>query len=237
MVKVQGNKMYYSLLFIFLTVLFVFCLATILNRYICKPISNNPANQGSIDGRAARSSAPYNRNAADSAVSLLHTGDLVLRNGIDMTSDLLRQMNQTNKTYSHCGLVIMEHGYPFVYHSIGGEDNPDARLRRDSANFFFSPCNNLRFGIARFDVNDSIKERMKKIVWAYYRQRIPFDMDFDLKTDDKLYCAEFVYKTMNRATGDSLYILPTKVLGYTFAGIDNLFINRHTTIIWQVKFK
>ncbi len=237
MTYLSGRNMYRSLLIISLVILLIFSFVTI--AYLCHWTGGTKkmANQGTIDDRTSRNNDPWNKHAVDTAATILQTGDLVLRDGIDVTSDLLRQMNQTDKTYSHCGLVVVENGYPFVYHSIGGEDNPDARMRRDSASFFFSPYNNFRFGIARYAISDAVKERVKKIIWTSYKQHIRFDMDFDLKTDDKLYCAEFVYKTMNKATGDNQFILPTKVMGYTFVGTDNLFVNPHTRMIWQVKFK
>src|SRR5205823_1030742 len=103
-----------------------------------------------------------------------------------------------NKTYSHSGIVVIEDGKPYVYHSIGGEDNPDAVLRRDPASFFFSPLNNFGFGIARYDMADSTIGKLKGIVKQYYKEKIKFDLDFDLKTDDRLYCAEFVYKAVRR---------------------------------------
>jgi len=232
----QGAKKSTNSVSIVKPALFAF-VATIAVYFYQHRSSTRTANQDIIDKRTQSGNDPWNKHAVDTALTLLKTGDLVLRNGIDATSDLLRQMNQTDKTYSHCGLVIIEHGYPFVYHSIGGEDNPDASLRRDSASFFFSPYNNLNFGIARYDIDSAVKEKMKEIVWTYYREKVKFDMDFDLKTDDRLYCAEFVYKTMNKATGDTNYIRPTYIMGHTFTGTDNLFVNPHAHMVWQVKFK
>lgn len=237
MTKKTGNIAFRHILFISITAIFFFCLVIIIYNQIHKNPVKQFANQATINTRIRSNTNMWNRHAVDSAIGLLQTGDLVMRNGIDVTSELLRQMNQTNKTYSHCGLVVVENGYPFVYHSIGGEDNPDAKLRRDSASFFFSPYNNFRFGIARYDISNSVKDQMKNIVWDYYKKGVCFDMDFDLKTDDKLYCAEFVYKTMKRATGNDTFITPTKILNYTFVGIDDLFINPHARLIWQVKFK
>lgn len=179
----------------------------------------------------------YNNNAIDSAISLLRSGYLVLRTGLGADSYLLFQMNQKDKTYSHCGIVFIEHGYPFVYHSIGGEDNPDERLRRDSASFFFSPIHNAGLAVVRYDYDSACINKLRQVVYGYYKERRKFDMKFDLKTDDKLYCAEFVYKAVNAATGDSTYIKPTSVLGYTFVGTDNLFVNPHAHMIWQIKYK
>jgi hypothetical protein len=203
----------------------------------CASPNRPPVNQEVKDNMAARRNNSWNRHAVDSGISLLHSGDIVMRTGIDVSSYLLSQMNQTNKTYSHCGIVMIENGYPFIYHSIGGEDNPNACLRRDSAVFFFSPYNNMGFGIARYDMQPAAIEKLGTISRQFYREKRKFDMDFDLKTDDRLYCAEFVYKAVIAATGDSSYIIPTSVLGYHFVGVDNLFINPHAQVIWQVKFK
>jgi hypothetical protein len=191
--------------------------------------------EGMVSGR--QSANTYNNQIVDSAVSLLRSGNIVLRMGTGADSYLLSQMNRKNKDYSHCGIVMMENGYPFVYHSIGGEDNPDERLRRDSANFFFSPAHNTGIAIVRYDYDNAAIARLRGIVAAYYNARPKFDMKFDLKTDDKLYCSEFVCKALNRAMSNDSYIKVTSVLGYKFVGTDDLFINPHAYIFWQKKFK
>ncbi len=179
----------------------------------------------------------YNAQVADSAVTLLHTGDIVVRTGLGADSYILTQMNLKDKTYSHCGIVLVEHGYPFVYHSIGGELNPDERLKRDSARHFFSPEQNLGIGIFRYNYPESRMDTLQKTVRAYYKQRPRFDMKFDLQTDSCLYCAEFIYKAVNKAMADTGYISTSFALGHRFVGIDNLFLNPHASTIWQVRYK
>lgn len=184
-----------------------------------------------------RQENPVNLHLVDSGIHMLHTGDMVLRTGADATSYMLCQMNRSNKTYSHCGLVSVENGYPFVYHCIGGEDNPNELLRRDSAGFFFSPTNNLGIGIVRFSLTDTQKFNLTSIAREYYSQGIKFDMDFDMQTDDKLYCAEFIYKAMQKVTHDSTYFAMTHFLGHTYVGVDNLFENPHAKRICEMRFK
>ncbi len=173
----------------------------------------------------------------DSCIALMRTGDLLLRTGRDMTSRIFREMNQVDKTYSHAGLVVVENGYPFVYHSIGGEDNPDERLRRDSASFFISSVFNTGFGIARYQLSDSAINQLVSSVYQKFEMRPLFDMDFDLSTDDKLYCSEFVYKVMLEVTGDTGYIPRTSLLGHNFVGIDNLFMNPNAILVCELKYK
>jgi len=184
-----------------------------------------------------RMSNPANLKAVDSGVTMLHSGDLVMRTGADIISYMLSQMNQVNKTYSHSGLVIVEHGYPFVYHCIGGEDNPDEKLRRDSACFFLSPAGNMGFGIARFDADSTHLNKLIQVVRKIYKKGPKFDLDFNLQTNDKLYCAEFVYKAVDEAMEDSTYIIPTTKNGFTFVGVDNLYCNSHTHLVCQIEYK
>ena len=191
----------------------------------------------SVNIIAQKNTALSNKKIVDTAVSLLRPGYLVLRMGLGADSRILAQMGRKNKSYSHCGIVMIENGYPFVYHSIGGEDNPDARLRRDSAKFFFSPLHNTALAIVRYELTNNQLDELGKIVRSYYRQRPKFDMKFDLKTDDKLYCAEFVYKAVNKAVKDTTYISTTTAAGYRFVGIDDLFVNPHAHIVWQSAFK
>ena len=181
--------------------------------------------------------AAYNEHVIDTAVSLLKSGYLILRTGIGADSYILSQMNLHDKTYSHCGIVMIENGKPYIYHSIGGEDNPDERLRRDEARFFCSPQHNLGLAIVSYDLDSTQVSALHKVVEDYYRLRPKFDMKFDLTTDDQLYCAEFVYKAMNKTMKDTAYIKTNTLYGHRYVGVDNLFINPHAHIIWKTKFK
>ncbi len=198
---------------------------------------HQPVNSKLVEKINLRKNNPWNRQVVDSSVTLLKTGDIVLRRGNDITSYMLCQLNASNKTYSHCGIVLVENGYPFVYHSIGGEDNPDQELRRDSASVWLSAARNEEYGVVRLDMPDSNLVNLCSWTRYYYKLRKKFDMHFDINTDDRFYCAEFVYKTINKAMKDSAYIKPVTVMGYTFVGIDNLFLNRHARFICQIRFK
>ncbi len=199
--------------------------------------SKTPATASTPDPAIVRAKNTWNKHIVDTAVSLLRTGYIVLRRGLGADSYMLAEMNRRNKTYSHCGIVMVEQGYPFIYHSIGGEDNPDERLRRDSANFFFSPRHNTHLAVIRYSLDTEQVSSLKQVVADYYQQRPRFDMKFDLTTDDKLYCSEFIYKAVNKAVGDTAYIGTSMLLKRRQVGIDDLFMNSHASMVWEVKFK
>jgi hypothetical protein len=180
---------------------------------------------------------PVNIHMIDSGIHMLQQGDIVVRTGNDITSTMFLKMNQTDKTYSHCGIVMMENGYPFIYHSIGGEDNPDETLRRDSASFWFSPRHNMGFGILRFNFTSAQADSLKHIVRQYYAAKKKFDLNFDLRDDCKLYCAEFVYNAINYAMADTGFIKTTRWMGKEYVAIDNFTLNPNAHLICQVRYK
>ncbi|MEO6833105.1 MAG: hypothetical protein ABI378_11350 [Chitinophagaceae bacterium] len=189
------------------------------------------------DYQPHRQDNPKNFKAIDSAIKFLRNGDIALRTGADVISVMLRGMNQQDKTYSHCGIVMIEDGCPFVYHSIGGEDNPDSHLQRDSATHFFSPISNERLGIARLPLTPVQIDSLHAIVRRYYAAGTPFDMDFDLKTNDKLYCAEFVYKSVEEAINDTSYFSTSEVLNRRYVAVDNITDKRHAKMVCDVQYK
>lgn len=221
-----------------LALLIIICYLGILSLTTWHVSKNNTtALKAELNNKETANNAIDNKRTLDTTVSLLRSGDIVLRAGSDAFSHLLSLMNTRDKTFSHCGIVILENGYPFVYHSIGGEDNPDERLRSDSACFFLSPAHSIIIGVVRYNrLGDSIKA-LTEIVNIFYKSRPKFDLDFDLRTDDKLYCSEFVYKAVNKAMGDTGFIKTTTAYGHTYVAIDDLFLNSHATLIWKVAYK
>lgn len=192
---------------------------------------------GPYQGKATPTRPPDNTlthpRIIDSAISLLQTGDVVFRMGIGAQSTLLAHLNRTDRGFSHCGIVVRQRGYPYVYHSIGGEDNPDARLRKDSAHRFFSPRQSTALAIARYPLDTSV---VSDIITRYYRNRPKFDLSFSMATDDELYCTEFVYKVLREASGDSSYIPTSELRGTQYVGTDNLYLNDHARLVWRVRF-
>lgn len=184
-----------------------------------------------------RTQNPANRQLIDSCTALLKTGDLVVRRGDDMTSYMLSKLNLKDKTYSHCGIAVIENGQTVVYHCIGGEDNPDEKMKRETAQQWFSPANNHAFAVYRYDIADIAVQRLVEEVYLFYNRKVMFDMDFDLETDDRLYCSEMVYKCLRAATLDMQYVPAQQSYGRKIVGVDDLYLNGHATQVCQARFK
>jgi len=179
------------------------------------------------------------RNAplVDSMLQLLQEGDILLRRGSGPDSYMLSQMNKTDKTYSHCGLVHFINSKPYVYHCIGGEDNPDQKMRLEPATQFCTPMYNKGIGLARMTLQPTQLAQLMTISAGIYATKPLFDLSFDLNTDTQLYCSEFVYKAVLQATGDAQFIPLSQGMGRNYVGIDDLYHNAHTALIWKATFK
>ncbi len=179
----------------------------------------------------------YNYSLVDNTKKLIHNGDIIFRNGTDEVSRAARTMNRADTSYSHCGLVFIENDTVFVYHALGGSYNPSQKLRRDPIDSFCTPKDHDRFALYRYNMNNVMIEKLATTVSGYYKAGLRFDLYFNFFSDDKMYCSEFVFKSLNKAYGGSLnkYIRTDKA-PYGIA-IDDIFLNEHSKPVKRVEFK
>lgn len=174
--------------------------------------------------------------AMDTLKKFIETGDLITRTGNDFTSQSLRTLNQRNNTYSHCGIALVKADSVIVYHALGGEWNPDQKILKQSLQEFIDPVSNNKIGLFRFNLPDSLKQRWTKFAAQYYQKQITFDMDFDLKTDDKMYCAEYVYKCFMAADAGLKFNI-SNINNFKFIGVDDLFLHADCKPIYEIKYR
>jgi len=172
-------------------------------------------------------------NEAIPSYDSLKSGDLILRHGRGIISDAFMQLSIKDKKYSHSGIIHKEGKKIFVYHAIGGEDNPNSKLRKDLLIDFCNPRYVHSFAIYRFDLNETKEKILDSLATTFYESGIVFDLKFDLSTDTAMYCTEFVYKLLQRASNQKDYIITNKVNGITYVPIDNLYLNIHCSFIYS----
>jgi hypothetical protein len=143
--------------------------------------------------------------------SRLKEGDLVVRMNRDPSSRFIKYFNHKDKSYSHSGIVLFEHGYPYVYHIIDGEENPDKKMRKDSLKHFCNPRRNVAYGIYRYNMSADEISKLKNIVHEWYDNGLRFDSLFSLQSDDRMYCSEMISKAVVTATNKRIIIEPIEL--------------------------
>jgi hypothetical protein len=106
---------------------------------------------------------------------------------------------------------LFEHGYPYVYHIIDGEENPDKKLRKDSLSHFCNPRKNVAYGIYRYNMSADEISKLKDIVHEWYACGLRFDSLFSLQSDDRMYCSEMISKAVTEATGKRIFFEQTQL--------------------------
>lgn len=170
------------------------------------------------------------------ALDSIHTGDMITRTGNDFTSTCLRKFCQTDDSYSHCGIASIENGKVYVYHALGGEFNPDQKLLRESFESFVAPAANRGFGIFRANLPKQAEERLMTFARITYQKGVAFDMDFDLATDERLYCSEFAAKSYQFAWHNDSLFQQSAIGQFKYYAPDNLFKNPQFHTIYRVVF-
>ncbi len=188
---------------------------------------NSEAKQKTISSVAIEKNAFVQRafNQVGQAKKLIKNGDIITRLGNDFTSQSLKKLNRRDETWSHCGIASVENDSLFVYHSLGGEWNPDEKIKRELFEEFAEPYSNNGIGIYRFNVSKTLLTKIPITASGLKNAGVSFDMDFDLHTDNKMYCAEFVSKAIEKASGKSLVFNHSFINKFEFIGVDDIFLH------------
>jgi uncharacterized protein YycO len=106
-------------------------------------------------------------------------------------------MNDPGTNFSHVGLVCLINGAPFIVHAVPGEpdENGDELVKCDRPDEFLSPEKASHFAVCRMTSDTAdYSRKAAKTALSFFKARIPFDKAFDIKTDNKLYCTELIWK-------------------------------------------
>lgn len=235
---------------------------TILIWYLCiitlltscnnnNSVSKNTPSQGETE----KNTNSLNENKAiKNGASLLQDGDLVMRSDNDFESLTLQNFSDSDRTYSHSGIAFKEEGTFVIYHSMTGSENPSGLCRKDPFDSFVSPARKTGFGIFRYQLSDKEKENFHTAMKSNVAAKIPFDLTFNLKTDDSLYCSEMIYKALKKATSNRVQLpnstltnFQPKIFGfkyknvflkkYDYISLDNLYLNPFCKEIIRVTYK
>lgn len=179
-------------------------------------------------------------------------GDLIERADDDLVSESMRNFSKKDKTFSHCGLAFIEDGEIYVYNNMAGEENKSEKMMREPYDSFVSPHKKDGFGIFRYSLTDAEIEKLHQVTKESYTKGMLFDKTFDLKTDDKMYCAEMIYKFLNTATMGRVLLPTSKIQNFRvrdpkykglvlkefeYVGLDDLFLNPFCKPIVRISYK
>ena len=121
----------------------------------------------------------------------LKDGDVILRKGNSVFSELIARNFPAAEGMSHCGFIFKIDDQYQVIHTISKSLSDIDGIRINTLEEFVREAKQNRICIIRYHkkLNPvSMKERCLTLL----RQKIPFDNDFDLNDSSQLYCSELL---------------------------------------------
>jgi hypothetical protein len=188
----------------------------------------------------------------------IHTGDVIVRSGRDITSYQIRELSEKDKTYSHAGIALVMDTNVYIYHIIPpdlDESKADSTLRLEPVEQFTKPAKCFGFGIVRYKLTGEEITRSMHFLDSLRNKKMAFDHLFDLTNTDKMYCSEMIDNTLQYATQERIVLGRKKftpaqakkaarilhrdaddLIKYDYIPIDNVHNNPDCTVIYNYTF-
>ena len=130
----------------------------------------------------------------------LRAGDLVFRRGGSLSSRAV-VMADTDKGYSHVGMVVDSAGKAMIVHAVPYEPDFEGdidRVKLETPKRFFLSDRAIIGEVRRLEDWKMAKRASLKAL-AYYRRHTAFDHDYNTEDSTKVYCTELVLRAYREA--------------------------------------
>ncbi len=146
----------------------------------------------------------------DSITKIIKEGDIIFRGGTDIESNIIKQFSLKDKTFSHCGIAIKKREQLYIVHILGGVDNMNGSIMEQSVDSFINYPQNESLGIYTANLKSEQIHLLKHFLDSVQIKKVSFDIKFNFKTKDKLYCTELLIDALKFVSKNSFYFNPSQ---------------------------
>lgn len=157
------------------------------------------------------------------------SGDLAFRRQGGLVSELARKLSPSEQRFSHVGVVILDEDGPRVIHAVSDDSKAFDGVVIETMTAFYEESSDG--ALYRLPLSGDQRATLAANAKALARSRIPFDDDFDMATNDRLYCTEFVAKLVNAVAEKPLFQSSRAVGGRAYMPLDALYLNPVVTAL------
>lgn len=112
--------------------------------------------------------------------------------------EIADKFNIKDRNITHAGIGIIQNNELKIYNVNNDDQNGKTALLIESTTKFLSYADIKYFGIWEFKSNALEINKLSNLLKKIYSKKIIFDMEFNDKNDDKLYCSEFCVKILRK---------------------------------------
>jgi hypothetical protein len=133
---------------------------------------------------------------SDMIASVVKEGDIICRLGDRLWSQFFRDVSSADRRYSHVGIVHINNNVITVIHAEGDTEQGKDFVNETALGDFLSVARTA--GIYRIKNTDG--NQISALAMEYIG--VPFDWQFEMRDESKLYCTELLYAVLKRLLPD-----------------------------------
>jgi hypothetical protein len=128
-------------------------------------------------------------------------GDLVFRKGPSLESFTVYLIDK-EKEFSHVGIVYILDDEIQIIHAVPTKNHEKEWIKMERLSTFLCPKNASTYAIIRPIIEAEQKQKVAQEAYQFYQDKVYFDNDYDMRSNDKLYCTELIIKAFNNSDID-----------------------------------
>ncbi|MDQ3049490.1 MAG: hypothetical protein M3Q95_01250 [Bacteroidota bacterium] len=164
----------------------------------------------------------------------LCNGDIVMRNGKGIISEMFRKTSKRDQQFSHAGIIEIRNNKVYVVHVIGDPAITGSHLKTETVEAFCNSNNNNGYAIYRYNFFSGKEKAVSGYLTRLKTSPVKFDEDFDLHSDSALYCSELIYKFCLESSGYHLNLSGTQA--HKYVGLDDLYLHEEARLITKQNY-
>lgn len=183
-------------------------------------------------GRAAKPAGDIRAVAyADQLLNRLQPGDILFRRGSGLWTPLFSQASRTEGFFSHAGIIFEREGHLKIVHADADDLSGVGGVREDEIDEFLREAKGVAIGRMKAPSSGAaIAGLAARDDW----KQLPFDTHFSLEDEGRaIYCTEYVWLAIQRASGIDIVPQKTVWAGKTGIAVDDLLYSPFIGIVYD----
>lgn len=139
-------------------------------------------------------------------IDSLHDGDIILRHGFGIVSDMIGETMNEKFNVSHCAILCKTPDSVYVIHSVSSSLSNFDGVQTCDMNKFMQESKPNSIIVVRY--KPKIAKNLSCIAakaHEYLKMQVPFDDKFDIQEHSRIYCSELPYLIFKSEFNDDIF--------------------------------
>jgi len=155
--------------------------------------------------RSMQEQSFYRYALSEGELNKIQDGDIILRHGYGLVSDMIVEQLDEKYDISHCAIVCKSDTQFQVIHSVSSTlSNIDGVQAQDIRSFIRDSQYNSVIVIRYKPQINKPLSAMSRRAKDYLKRQIPFDNGFNIEFSSEFYCTELLWKVIINEYGDDI---------------------------------